>query len=192
MLNLEELSKDIDIALAEETEESLTKFLNSVRDREEDAKGLEHFIHYGRTGTHFTPEGYRTLSKDEIQGSPEQAKVVNELLEGMIRENPYKPEELNNKNYNGPYPSEEEFDKGNGVEYESPYCKICGACGHEGCCSPMRCEQHKDGEYCKGYLNDLYYTYDLFYELMNKIEFTPEQEEQYKNISEKIFDKWYK
>lgn len=24
-------------------------------------------------------------------------------------------------------------------EEESPYCKDCGACGEEGCCSPLKC-----------------------------------------------------
>jgi hypothetical protein len=41
----------------------------------------------------------------------------------------------------------------------SPYCPVCTACGTEGCCSPMACEQDPNGDYCKGYLKDLKFGY---------------------------------
>lgn len=42
------------------------------------------------------------------------------------------------------------------------YCKICSACGEEGCCSPLSCQQHPDGEYCQRYLTDLKFAYDFY------------------------------
>lgn len=45
----------------------------------------------------------------------------------------------------------------------SPYCKECGGCGEEGCCSPMMCTQSPNGEYCQTYLRDLQFGY-----IMNK------------------------
>ncbi len=33
------------------------------------------------------------------------------------------------------------------TENYSPYCPICDSCGVEGCCSPMSCQQHPDGDY---------------------------------------------
>jgi len=44
-------------------------------------------------------------------------------------------------------------------EEDSPYCKNCGACGDEGCCSPLKCFSklvNKDTcMYGKGYLLDI-------------------------------------
>lgn len=53
----------------------------------------------------------------------------------------------------------------------SPYCKICTGCGESGCCSPVACEQHPDGAYCRGNLNELKFGYLMFedlYELISK------------------------
>jgi len=44
---------------------------------------------------------------------------------------------------------------------ESPYCKVCSACGEEGCCSPMVCKQSPDGDYCQTYLKDLKFKYKV-------------------------------
>jgi hypothetical protein len=45
---------------------------------------------------------------------------------------------------------------------EIPSCKICTACGEDGCCSATMCVQHKDGEYCQGYLEELKIGYKMF------------------------------
>jgi hypothetical protein len=36
-------------------------------------------------------------------------------------------------------------------DFPSLYCIICGACGEEGCCQPVKCRQHPDGLYCEMY-----------------------------------------
>ena len=54
----------------------------------------------------------------------------------------------------------------------SPYCKICTSCGETGCCSPIACEQHPDGKYCDGNLNELKFGYLMFrdmYELISDL-----------------------
>ena len=43
----------------------------------------------------------------------------------------------------------------------SPYCPICNACGVEGCCSALACQQNPDGDYCDGYLKDLRFGYAM-------------------------------
>ena len=43
----------------------------------------------------------------------------------------------------------------------SPYCPICSACGVEGCCSALACQQNPDGDYCDGYLKDLRFGYAM-------------------------------
>lgn len=58
-----------------------------------------------------------------------------------------------------------------------PYCEICSGCGEEGCCSPLICEQHPKGDYCKSYLRDLKFGY-----AMTKIF----QEEIYEKMSEEL------
>jgi uncharacterized protein YxeA len=63
----------------------------------------------------------------------------------------------------------ESFINDEDVNY-SPYCKICSACGEEGCCSPLNCSQHKDGEYCELYLKDLKFAYQSNKEILNYIE----------------------
>jgi len=65
------------------------------------------------------------------------------------------------------------------------YCKICGGCGEDGCCSAERCEQHKDGLYCERYLKDLRFNSLMFkdtYDLLEK---------SHKAELEKIYDKNY-
>lgn len=62
-----------------------------------------------------------------------------------------------------------------GVDEEgsySPYCEICTSCGETGCCSPVACEQHPDGKYCGGNLNELKFGYLMFrdmYELISDL-----------------------
>jgi hypothetical protein len=44
----------------------------------------------------------------------------------------------------------------------NPYCPVCNACGEEGCCSALMCEQSLDGHYCRSYLNDLQFAYRMY------------------------------
>jgi hypothetical protein len=91
------------------------------------------------------------------------------------------------------------------IEYESfindeyvnyfPYCKICSACGEEGCCSPLNCSQHKDGEYCEWYLKDLKFAYQSNKEILKYIEENyPEESDinlKINEILDKNIDKFY-
>lgn len=67
----------------------------------------------------------------------------------------------------------------------SPYCSICDGCGMEDCCSPLNCEQHPKGEYCRLYLNDLKFTYSLHYAFM---EYLYKNKEKYAELSDE-YDK---
>ena len=72
-------------------------------------------------------------------------------------------------------------------EYTSPYCPVCDACGEDGCCSAMSCQQHPDGHYCKTYLRDLKFGYRMYKELMRLIE----DDKKYKEQVDKIWDETY-
>lgn len=55
------------------------------------------------------------------------------------------------------------------MEIEEIYCPKCTACGIEGCCSPIMCNQEEGGLYCKEYLNLLknrYKEYERILELI--------------------------
>lgn len=47
------------------------------------------------------------------------------------------------------------------IDKYSPYCSECSACGEEGCCSPLMCNQSEEGHHCAYYLRTLKYTYEL-------------------------------
>lgn len=71
----------------------------------------------------------------------------------------------------------------------SPYCEECGACGHDGCCSALRCAYknmvlESKGEYCEEYFKELEFSYKLSNELYEKYED--------KELFDKIFDEVYK
>ena len=78
-------------------------------------------------------------------------------------------------------------------QLQSPYCQICSGCGEEGCCSPLVCQQHPDGDYCGGYLEDLKFGYHMnrwfFNNLLDKIpvdlkeQYMKEWEEKWENLS---------
>lgn len=78
-------------------------------------------------------------------------------------------------------------------EEYSPYCKVCSACGVEGCCSPMACKQSPDGDYCQSYLNDLKmgYVMNQFFEneIMDQMPFY--LREKYNAEWEKAYDQIY-
>jgi hypothetical protein len=73
------------------------------------------------------------------------------------------------------------------IEEYDPYCKECGRCGEEGCCSPLGCKQSPNGKYCEWYLRDLkfgYYMYRQIDELVG-------DDEKYKEQIDKMFDETY-
>jgi hypothetical protein len=76
---------------------------------------------------------------------------------------------------------------GNSIEQDeetySPYCKICEACGHTGCCGPLQCKQHPEGDYCERYLEELKIAYGLNIRLFNKLY---DEQDKYKELFE-----WY-
>jgi hypothetical protein len=77
-----------------------------------------------------------------------------------------------------------EFDTDSFEELISPYCPICEACGEDGCCPATSCQQHPDGDYCKGYLAELKFTYWMYKDLMNLVADDP----KYKDAIDKMWD----
>ena len=75
----------------------------------------------------------------------------------------------------------------------SPYCSICDSCGVEGCCSPMWCQQHPDGDYCKSYLRDLRFGYVMNRWFENNLldQLTEEQKDAYNKEWDTAYDKVY-
>jgi hypothetical protein len=51
----------------------------------------------------------------------------------------------------------------------NPYCKICTACGEDGCCSALMCSFEDDCEYKQTYLAELREGYKFTREFYNKI-----------------------
>ena len=79
------------------------------------------------------------------------------------------------------------------TENYSPYCPICDSCGVEGCCSPMACQQHPDGDYCKSYLRDLKFAYVMNRWFENNLldQLTEEQKDTYNKEWDIAYDKIY-
>lgn len=76
---------------------------------------------------------------------------------------------------------------------DSPYCTECGACGHEGCCSPVLCKFTDKCDYGASYLIDLkcsYQSWETFYNTVYH-----ELPEEFKNKVDAIWgemiDRWY-
>lgn len=76
-------------------------------------------------------------------------------------------------------------------EFSSPYCKICGGCGEDGCCSAMICKQHPDGDYCKTYLKDLKFGYLMFDEIDKILPEDSEFKKKYEELFDKVYDLVY-
>ena len=68
-------------------------------------------------------------------------------------------------------------------DFQSPYCIICGACGEDGCCSPIKCPQ-KGGDYCDYYLRLLKTTYEVLHEVYDDL---PEELKQ--KVTDKVWEK---
>lgn len=79
-------------------------------------------------------------------------------------------------------------------ENYSPYCSICDACGEDGCCSALSCQQHPDGDYCASYLKELRFGYALnkqFHrELYDKL--STELQEEWDKIWDETYDNIFK
>lgn len=41
------------------------------------------------------------------------------------------------------------------------YCKSCGGCGQEDCCSPLKCTMGENCDYAETYLSDLKFGYHM-------------------------------
>lgn len=69
----------------------------------------------------------------------------------------------------------------------SPYCPVCSGCGEEGCCSPIHCQQSPDGRYCKSYLEDLKFGYQMYEHIIKLVG----DDEKYKEQIDKLWDETY-
>lgn len=75
---------------------------------------------------------------------------------------------------------------------ESPYCKICSACGEYGCCSPLSCQQHPVGEYCGRYLTDLKFGYDFHQKICEYLcSITKENNDKFYEVFDLLYEKYY-
>jgi hypothetical protein len=77
-------------------------------------------------------------------------------------------------------------------EEYSPYCPICDSCGEDGCCPATSCQQHPNGHYCGGYLNDLKFGYKMYHKLMKLVYEDEKYKEQIDVIWDEMYDKMYK
>jgi hypothetical protein len=79
------------------------------------------------------------------------------------------------------------------IKDNSSYCSICDACGEEGCCSPLKCKQHPDGDYCESYFRDLKFSYELNEWVGNELMETLPQEvqDQYNQKWNELYEKYY-
>ena len=75
---------------------------------------------------------------------------------------------------------------------EVPYCSICRGCGEEGCCSPLSCKQHPDGDYCETNLQHLKFGYVMYDKIMELIEDDEKYKEQIDNLYDETYDKIYR
>ena len=75
----------------------------------------------------------------------------------------------------------------------SPYCKECGGCGEEGCCSPMMCTQSPNGDYCQTYLIDLQLGYLMDKYFMENIynDLDEGQKHRYDAEWNRVYDELY-
>jgi len=81
-------------------------------------------------------------------------------------------------------------------DYYDPYCPICSSCGETGCCTPVACQQHPNGKYCEGNLNELKFGYLMFMDLYELISEDKKLLDKANDIYDKnwdgIYDEVYK
>lgn len=73
------------------------------------------------------------------------------------------------------------------IDHETPYCKVCGACGEDGCCTALVCKHHRDGEYCDTYLKELQFGYAMYRDTHHLL-----GENEVKDVFDKNYDKYLK
>jgi hypothetical protein len=78
------------------------------------------------------------------------------------------------------------------TEEYNPYCKICEACGEEGCCSAICCQQDPEGDYCQGYLRDLKFAYAMYREIYGWICEDPQYKDRLEILWEETYNTFYK
>jgi len=74
----------------------------------------------------------------------------------------------------------------------SPYCPVCSGCGEEGCCSPMICQQSSDGDYCKTYLKDLKFGYQMYKHIIKLVSDDEKYKEQIDKLWHETYDEIYR
>lgn len=77
-------------------------------------------------------------------------------------------------------------------EKNSIYCKICDACGEDGCCSAAFCKHHPEGYYCNGYLKELKFGYLMYKELINLVGDDSKYEEIISKKWNEIYDEIFR
>ena len=88
-------------------------------------------------------------------------------------------------------------------EQSNPYCKICESCGHDGCCSFIKCFSkliaNVDCDNGATYLKDAKFAYSIYQlseEIMNKLENGLYDKDlavmEYRKEWNRIYDKIYK
>jgi len=75
---------------------------------------------------------------------------------------------------------------------ESGYCRVCGNCGEDGCCSALHCAYanmvtypHPDCDHGINYYLDIEFAYEMFHELYEKYQ----DEEIFDRIWDEVYGK---
>jgi hypothetical protein len=75
----------------------------------------------------------------------------------------------------------------------NPYCPVCSACGEDGCCSALSCQQKEDGHYCETYLKHLRFGYAMDEWVATTLyeQLTDEQKQIYDDKWDELYDKYF-
>jgi hypothetical protein len=78
-------------------------------------------------------------------------------------------------------------------ETNTPYCSECNSCGEEGCCSPLKCKQSPNGEYCSSNLTHLKFGYHMnMWMTNNLLNLIPKElKEKYDQEWDNSYDRFY-
>lgn len=78
------------------------------------------------------------------------------------------------------------------IEAYNPYCKVCGNCGEDGCCSAMACQFTNECEYKETYIEELKFAYLMYHDLLELFDGDDKYKEQINQLIDKNFDIIYK